>query len=58
MKYVVLAALLLASCTQSETSKIELNEHPELDSILTKSQQNLKSWAEQIKKAIASLQGK
>ena len=41
MKYVVLAALLLASCTQSETSKIELNEHSELDSILTKSQQNL-----------------
>lgn len=41
MKYVVLAALLLASCAHLETNKAELNESPELDSILTKSQQNL-----------------
>lgn len=42
MKYAIaFAALLLASCTHPETSKTELNESSKLDSILTKSQQNL-----------------
>ena len=42
MKYIVaLATLLFIGCNHSETIKNETNEHPELDSILTKSQQNL-----------------
>jgi peptidoglycan hydrolase CwlO-like protein len=42
MKYVVaLATLLVVSCTNSETIKTETNESSELDSVLTKSEQNL-----------------
>lgn len=42
MKYIVaLATLLFIGCGHSETTKTETNEHTELDSILTKSQQNL-----------------
>jgi len=42
MKYVIaIATLLFIGCTHPETSKIEIDEHSELDSILTKSQQNL-----------------
>lgn len=42
MKRILALALLLTSCVNnSETNKIETNGNPELDSILTKSQQNL-----------------
>jgi predicted RNase H-like nuclease (RuvC/YqgF family) len=42
MKYIIaIAILLFIGCTNSETTKIETNETTELDSILTKSQQNL-----------------
>ena len=38
---IAIATILLLSCNNSETIKIETNEPTELDSILTKSQQNL-----------------
>ena len=42
MKYIVaLVTLLFIGCTHPETIKPETNESTELDSILTKSQQNL-----------------
>lgn len=42
MKRILALALLLTSCANNlETNKIETNGNPELDSILSKSQQNL-----------------
>ena len=40
MKYIILI-LIFIGCTNSETTKPETNENKQLDSILTKSQQNL-----------------
>jgi peptidoglycan hydrolase CwlO-like protein len=42
MNYIIaLVTLLFVGCKNLKTDKTELNEHSELDSILTKSQKNL-----------------
>ena len=59
MKYIVaLATILFIGCTHSETPKIETNEHTELDSILTKNQQNLTAIGSANQKSDSIVTGK